>query len=410
MIDGLTISTPQAQETNGTKATKKAANAKTSSKFEDILDHEKNVQSAMVKDKDETTARQFISDHCWETLQFFIVPDVENPFLAAEELLPEQPDEELLVENSIAVESCFSNEIDPVTIEKADVENLHEAELNATSKVTDEVKADGVFKPPVDSREMPLHTFSEEEMEDTFQEDTAIQVPGTVQTRDAGSKEVESQDPTDETSPTSQEIRVKEITDCEMNERVPFTFTKIEAHEIHHLESAQELGENPPLSKSSGENILNPKAVKEPFKPMEILDQIASRVDFSAKGDEQEVRIRLKPEFLGEVLIKVTNDHGGLRAEFYVDNIEVRQTIQVFAQDLQGHLLEKGLEFTDISVYQMSDSWHLGSEHRGFSEEHYQGNNKKAQYFRLKSIDEDGASLDYSYDIWAEDSSVDYVI
>lgn len=163
------------------------------------------------------------------------------------------------------------------------------------------------------------------------------------------------------------------------------------------------------IPKVSSQNAHKPSRYEEPMQPDDIFIQIADKIELTVKGQEHEMNIRLKPDYLGDVMIKVSTEKGRFKAEFYVENPEVRHTLQSYSQDLKGQFLEKGLDFTEISVYHMSDSWQTNSQNHGFTGQNHQGHPKKSRFIGVDGI-ADEALVNSSYNLWDEDSSVNYMI
>ncbi|HAA34185.1 MAG TPA: hypothetical protein DCD97_02615, partial [Firmicutes bacterium] len=60
----------------------------------------------------------------------------------------------------------------------------------------------------------------------------------------------------------------------------------------------------------------------------EIMEQITSRMDYLARPGGQELRLKLQPEFLGEVLIRVRRIKGILSAEIITQHLAVKELLE----------------------------------------------------------------------------------
>ena len=82
----------------------------------------------------------------------------------------------------------------------------------------------------------------------------------------------------------------------------------------------------------------------------EIVRQIVDRARVLKFPDRTEVEIRLKPESLGRVVLKVSMESGRLSARFEVSDPEVRTVIETRMDDLRRDLAEQGLQVQSLAV------------------------------------------------------------
>ncbi len=101
----------------------------------------------------------------------------------------------------------------------------------------------------------------------------------------------------------------------------------------------------------------------------QMIDQI--KVDYKDLSDE--VRIKLKPETLGEMTIKVVIDKGIVTAKVIVENYGVKQLLESNVEQLKDSFKEQGVVFQalDVSVNKDSnfernnaESWTNGRKHK----------------------------------------------
>lgn len=64
------------------------------------------------------------------------------------------------------------------------------------------------------------------------------------------------------------------------------------------------------------------------FQSREIITQIVDKLAFLARPGEQELRMKLQPEFLGEILIRMRRARGILSAEIITQNIAVKELLE----------------------------------------------------------------------------------
>lgn len=81
-----------------------------------------------------------------------------------------------------------------------------------------------------------------------------------------------------------------------------------------------------------------------------IITQIVEEISLRANAVEQEVQIRLKPEHLGALNIKLSLDQGVVRAEFMAENPLVGDLIQAALPQLRISLQQLGMNLGEVSV------------------------------------------------------------
>lgn len=89
-----------------------------------------------------------------------------------------------------------------------------------------------------------------------------------------------------------------------------------------------------------------------PQRPVQnpIFDQIVQNAKITVTDGKGEAVIKLNPEFLGKVEMKVVVEDGKVNVKFTAENDAVRQTIADNVQELKKSLAEAGLEVENVSV------------------------------------------------------------
>jgi len=96
-------------------------------------------------------------------------------------------------------------------------------------------------------------------------------------------------------------------------------------------------------SKSSLEQI---KVLKDA-----IFDEMVGKVQVAVKGQVREMRIKLKPEHLGEIIVRITADKDEMSAEFFVKNAQVKEALQSSVAEIKSQIQQQGYEISEIKVY-----------------------------------------------------------
>lgn len=110
------------------------------------------------------------------------------------------------------------------------------------------------------------------------------------------------------------------------------------------------------LSQSSAKVLPEVQSVPSQTSPQqlefqeEVVEQIVDRMVFNLEQEHQEVRIQLKPDYLGEVSIKVAIERGIVRAEFVAENQAVKEIIAASLPQLRVNMEQAGIQLGDVNV------------------------------------------------------------
>lgn len=99
--------------------------------------------------------------------------------------------------------------------------------------------------------------------------------------------------------------------------------------------------------------MLAPENYKEkiPFLKNAIFNELVEKVQVAIKGPMKEIKIKIKPEHLGEMMVRITQDKGELNAEFYVKNANLKELLQSSVQEIKAQISKQGYELGDIKIY-----------------------------------------------------------
>jgi hypothetical protein len=148
-----------------------------------------------------------------------------------------------------------------------------------------------------------------------------------------------------------------------------------------------------------------------PNKTTEIMEQIAGKVQLAYKGEERLVSVRLKPEHLGQVLIKVISERNNLRVELFIEDGYVREALQAHAQEFKNQMQQQGYTLTELSVYQLAEGSNGGAFGHDFSGNGGFSNAKKLRYGVRNSEEKIQEIVEKNYDLGLENaSSINYVV
>lgn len=86
-----------------------------------------------------------------------------------------------------------------------------------------------------------------------------------------------------------------------------------------------------------------------------IFEQIVEKVKVDIDKTD-EIRIKLKPDFLGEVSLKISTEKGIVTAKAYVENFNIKQLIESNLSNLRDSMKELGINFEALDVSVGKDS------------------------------------------------------
>ncbi|MBW4828684.1 MAG: flagellar hook-length control protein FliK [Clostridiaceae bacterium] len=111
----------------------------------------------------------------------------------------------------------------------------------------------------------------------------------------------------------------------------------------------------------------------------ELIEQIIDKANIMLDEDSSEIRIKLKPEILGELLLKIEVEKGVVVAKAIVDNYRVKELIETNILQLKEGLEEQGLDIKTFQV-QVGSNSDFDREQR----EEFFHNNRKNKRVKLK--------------------------
>ncbi|SMC65954.1 flagellar hook-length control protein FliK [Sporomusa malonica] len=119
----------------------------------------------------------------------------------------------------------------------------------------------------------------------------------------------------------------------------------------------------------------------------QVVDQIVEQTKIISKPQNTEMIIKLKPEHLGELTLKVVIENGTVKASFHSDNTEVRSIIEASLPQLKQDLANNGLKVENVSVYAGLSQFSPNQDHdRSSRQQIIKLNNKKSSDDFIEAI------------------------
>ena len=123
--------------------------------------------------------------------------------------------------------------------------------------------------------------------------------------------------------------------------------------------------------------------------------QIVEQAKLLQNGQNSEMVIKLNPEHLGELSLKVSvNGNGGVTATFHTDNAQVRAILETGMIQLKQQLNEQGIKVDNIEVQTGLPDGQLpdGQAQQGFYQQE-QGQQVRSQQIDLKDFEDTSEAL-----------------
>jgi len=89
----------------------------------------------------------------------------------------------------------------------------------------------------------------------------------------------------------------------------------------------------------------------EAIDKKQVFEQIVEKAKLVVDQNRQEIRIRLKPDLLGELVLKMEMEDKGILAKVMVDNYRTKELIETNLFLLKEEMKENGLEIKTFEVF-----------------------------------------------------------
>ena len=132
--------------------------------------------------------------------------------------------------------------------------------------------------------------------------------------------------------------------------------------------------------------------VSQPQTNYDIPRQIVDQARLIRSTEDTQMVIKLKPEHLGELTLKVSvTANGSVNASFHTDNAQVRAAIESSMIQLRQELQAQGIRVDNVGVYAGLGDGSLGSSQQQYQQQ--QGGSVRSQQADLAAFEEDADGL-----------------
>ncbi len=129
-------------------------------------------------------------------------------------------------------------------------------------------------------------------------------------------------------------------------------------------------------------------AVLDRAAKIDVITQIMDKAGATLKSGQSVISIKLKPEHLGEVFMKITVESGRVVAKMVTESYFAKDAIETNLYQLKEALNTQGIKIDKFNVF-VGDKW---QEHNGHPNQHYQpGSNAQKGYLNQGEFDAYGA-------------------
>ena len=141
--------------------------------------------------------------------------------------------------------------------------------------------------------------------------------------------------------------------------------------------------------------INEPQQAQQTNRTYNVPQQIVEQAKLLQNGQNSEMIIKLNPEHLGELSLKVSvNGNGGVTATFHTDNAQVRAILETSMIQLKQLLHEQGIKVDSVEVQTGLPDGQLpdGQAQQGFYQQE-QGQHVRSQQIDLKDFEDTSDAL-----------------
>ena len=150
----------------------------------------------------------------------------------------------------------------------------------------------------------------------------------------------------------------------------------------------------PTLDLSSLNSLGNAGEVNQPQTNYDIPKQIVEQAKLIRSVEDTQMVIKLKPEHLGELTLKVSvSADGAVNASFHSDNAQVRGIIESSMVQLKQELQAQGLKVDNVSVYAGLSQDFFGESQAGQQGYPQQSSSARSQKLDRETFAEDAESV-----------------
>ncbi|KYO64585.1 flagellar hook-length control protein FliK [Thermovenabulum gondwanense] len=117
-------------------------------------------------------------------------------------------------------------------------------------------------------------------------------------------------------------------------------------------------------------------------------EELIEKISVIAKDKSKELHIRLKPDHLGEMIIKVINEEKNLKAQIFVENPFVRKDLEAGLNNLKSQIVKRGFEDVNIELVNIKNEMGFYNDFSGRGRDWFYKATKHKNNFKIEDTKE----------------------
>lgn len=164
-------------------------------------------------------------------------------------------------------------------------------------------------------------------------------------------------------------------------------------------DSASPIGQSSTPAVDKKGSMISAKKAAEPQKPVDV-KEVAGKVKMMINKDKSEIVMKLTPEHLGKMEIKLKKDGDQLMAQLKVESIEAKELLEEQLPQLQKNLEDQGVQVKDFNIFVKSDQ----SDTSGFAFNEHQQPETPHQSGTNRALPEENVQPDSAHPVLGKNS------
>jgi len=122
----------------------------------------------------------------------------------------------------------------------------------------------------------------------------------------------------------------------------------------------------------------NPQKIELPVSNIQNLSDIVFK---SVSTSQKSITVQLEPPELGKILIRISMDSSGIKADMKVDYPHIKEMITGLIPEIKSNLESRGVKVSDFLLDLTKDHRGYSDSYNGQGQQKYKGNQKFFEYF-----------------------------
>lgn len=267
---------------------------------------------------------------------------------------------EILVPEKKAEESvkALNEKANAITQELA---NLKQAISNSKSEKENFIDAKEVFGSKLVTMKAQSTSFKQDNSQNSEEsaqvtDDLVDEILASISNKDAKKEQG---------SANFSDLKNTQTSQVSVNEKNPLVDKVVDSNSEQQSGSNSNVGLFSTVKESSIQKIDSPKQPIALSDTQEIVDNLVEQAKLTQKPGSSEMIIRLRPQHLGEMTVRImTESSGAVTASFHSNNPEVRAIIQESLPAIRQELSNTGLKVNDVGVYAGLNEQNFGQQNK----------------------------------------------